>query len=232
MKNFWKNLPWKWIGVGLALVGLIVAVKFLPVAEWLKGFSEWVKQFGAWGVVLYIGVYALATVLFLPGWIFTVGAGVAFGLVWGTVAAITGATIGAIFAFLIARYVARGAVSKRFAKNKKFKQIDNAIGEQGWKMIGLLRLSPLIPFNLSNYLYGLTAIAFVPYAIASFVGMLPGTLLYVYLGTVGKIGLEASKGGGGKSTLEYIFLGIGLVATIVVTVVVSRVAKTALKKKA
>lgn len=228
-----KKWPWKWIGIGLVVIGLIVAVKFLPVADWLKGFNDWVKGFGPLAVVFYIGAYAVATVLFLPGWIFTVGAGVAFGLFWGTVAAICGATIGATLAFLIARYAARDAVSKRFAKNEKFKQIDDAIGKQGWKMVGLLRLSPLIPFNLSNYLYGLTAIAFVPYVIASFVGMLPGTLLYVYLGTVGKIGLEASKGGGGggRSTLEYVFLGVGLVATIVVTIIVTRVARAALKKK-
>lgn len=228
----WKKWPWKWIGAGLAVVALIVAVKFLPVAAWLTGFNEWVKGFGPWAVVLYIGVYAVATVLFLPGWIFTVGAGVAFGLLWGTVAAICGATLGATLSFLIARYAARGAVSKRFSKNKKFKQIDAAIGKQGWKVVGLLRLSPLIPFNLSNYLYGLTSIEFLPYVLASFIGMLPGTLLYVYLGTIGKVGLEASEGSGsGRSSLEYIFLGVGLVATIIVTIVVTRVARGALKKR-
>ena len=226
-----KTWPWKWIGLGLAVIAAFVAVKFLPVADWLRTFNEWIKGFGPLGIVLYVGVYALATVLFLPGWIFTVGAGVAFGLLWGTVAAICGATIGATLAFLIARYGARSAVSKRFAKNEKFKQIDDAIGKQGWKMVGLLRLSPLIPFNLSNYLYGLTAIALVPYILASFVGMLPGTLLYVYLGTIGKLSLEASKGGGGKSTLEYVFLGIGLLATIIVTIVITRIARGALKKK-
>jgi uncharacterized membrane protein YdjX (TVP38/TMEM64 family) len=223
----WTTWPWKWIATGLALIAAIVAVKFLPVADWLKGFNEWIKSFGPWGVLLYIGVYAIATVLFVPGWILTVGAGVAFGLFWGTFTALIGAT----FAFLIARYVARGAVSKRFGKNKKFEAIDDAIGQQGWKMVGLLRLSPLIPFNLSNYLYGLTAIAFVPYFLATLIGMLPGTLLYVYLGTIGKIGLEASKGAGGKSALEYLFLGIGLVATIIVTILVSRAARRALKQK-
>ena len=226
-----KKWPWKWIGVGLAVIAAIVAVKFLPVTDWLKHFNDWVKGFGPWGVIFYIGVYAIATVLFLPGWIFTVGAGVAFGLLWGAVAAICGATIGAILAFLIARYAARGAVAKRFAKNKKFKQIDDAIGKQGWKMVGLLRLSPVIPFNLSNYLYGLTAIEFLPYALATFIGMMPGTLLYVYLGTIGKIGLDASKGGAQRSPLEYVFLGIGLLATIIVTVIVTRVAKSALKGK-
>ena len=153
-----RSLPWKWIALALAVVALIVAVKFLPIADWLNGFNQWIKGFGVWGIILYVGVYALATVLFLPGWIFTVGAGITFGLLWGTVAAICGATIGATLAFLIARYAARGAISQRLAKNEKFAAIDQAIGKQGWKMVALLRLSPLIPFNLSNYLYGLTAI--------------------------------------------------------------------------
>lgn len=227
----WKKWPSKWMITGLAAIAAIVAMKFLPVADWLKGFSEWVKSFGPWGVVFYIGVYAIATVLFVPGWILTVGAGVAFGLFWGTGTALIGATIGATCAFLIARYGARSAVSKRFGKNKKFQAIDHAIGQQGWTMVGLLRLSPLVPFNLSNYLYGLTAIAFVPYVLATLVGMLPGTFLYVYLGTIGKIGLEASEGTGGRSALEYVFLGIGLVATIIVTILVTRAARHALKQK-
>jgi uncharacterized membrane protein YdjX (TVP38/TMEM64 family) len=227
----WEKWPWKWMAAGLAVLAAIVAVKFLPVADWVKDFNEWVRSFGSWGVVFYIGVYAIATVLFVPGWILTVGAGVAFGLFWGTFAALIGATIGATFAFLIARYVARGAVSKRFVKNKNFRAIDDAIGQQGWKMVGLLRLSPLVPFNLSNYLYGLTAIAFVPYFLATLIGMLPGTVLYVYLGTIGKIGLEASKGTAEKSALEYVFLGIGLAATIIVTILVTRAARRALKRK-
>ena len=110
--------------------------------------------------------------------------------------------------------------------NRKFEAIDKAVSEQGWKIVGLLRLSPLIPFNLSNYFYGVTGIGFWPYVLASAVGMLPGTLLYAYLGGAGKAGLS----GGGDSSLKYIFLGIGLVATVVVTILVSRAAKKALKK--
>lgn len=224
-----KSSPWKWIAVALTVIALIVAVEFLPVGDWLNEFNQWIKGFGPWGVILYIGLYALATVIFLPGWILTVGAGVAFGLFWGTLAALCGATIGATLAFLIARYAARDAVSKRFARNKKFAALDQAIGEQGWKMIGLLRLSPLIPFNLSNYLYGLTAVRLLPYVVASFFGMLPGTLLYVYLGTVGKIGIDAASTRSAKSPLEYWSLALGLAATIIVTVFLTRVAKRALK---
>ena len=88
--SVWERWPWKWIATGLAVLAAIVAVKFLPVADWLKGFNEWIKSFGPWGVVFYIGVYAIATVLFVPGWILTVGAGVAFGLFWGTFAALGG----------------------------------------------------------------------------------------------------------------------------------------------
>ncbi len=212
-------------------MALIVAVKFLPVADWLNEFNQWIKGFGTWGVILYVGLYALATVFFLPGWILTVGAGVAFGLLWGTVAALCGATIGATLAFLIARYAARSAVSKRFARNKKFTALDQAIGEQGWKMIGLLRLSPLIPFNLSNYLYGLTAIKLLPYIVASFFGMLPGTLLYVYLGTIGKIGIDAASARPAKSPLEYWSLALGLLATLIVTIFLTRLAQRALKSE-
>lgn len=226
-----SSWPWKWIALALAVMALIVAVKFLPVADWLNEFNQWIKGFGTWGVILYVGLYALATVFFLPGWILTVGAGVAFGLLWGTVAALCGATIGATLAFLIARYAARSAVSKRFARNKKFTALDQAIGDQGWKMIGLLRLSPLIPFNLSNYLYGLTAIRLLPYIVASFFGMLPGTLLYVYLGTIGKIGIDAASARSAKSPLEYWSLALGLLATLIVTIFLTRLAQRALKSE-
>lgn len=226
-----KSIPWKWIALALGVIALIVAVKFLPLSGWLNHFNKWIKGFGPWGVLLYIGVYAVATVLFLPGWIFTVGAGIAFGLLWGTVAAICGATLGATLAFLTARYLARGAVSKRFARNKKFTAIDKAIGKQGWKMVGLLRLSPIIPFNLSNYLYGLTAIKLAPYLAATFVGMLPGTLLYVYLGTIGKVSLDAASKSSSKSPLEYWALGLGLLATVIVTILLTRLAQRALKNK-
>ena len=226
-----RSLPWKWIALALGVVAVIVAVKFLPIADWLNGFNQWIKGFGVWGIILYVGVYALATVLFLPGWIFTVGAGITFGLFWGTVAAICGATIGATLAFLIARYAARGAVSERFATNKKFSAIDDAIGKQGWKMVALLRLSPLIPFNLSNYLYGLTAIKLLPYIAASFFGMLPGTLLYVYLGTIGRIGIDAASARSAKSPLEYWALALGLMATIVVTVFLTRLAQRAMRSR-
>jgi uncharacterized membrane protein YdjX (TVP38/TMEM64 family) len=224
----WLKNYWKWIALGFGLVLLSIAVSFLPVAQWVKAFTDWIRHLGLPGAFIFVGVYGLAAVFFLPGAIFTIAAGLVYGIVGGTAVALAGATLGAGLAFLAARYLVRGRVEKFAQPNKKFRAIDDAIGAEGWKIVGLLRLSPLIPFNVSNYFYGVTSIGFWPYLLASCVGMLPGTLLYAYLGAIGQAGL--SDGEKGHSPLEWIFLGVGLLTTIAVTVFVSRVAKSALQK--
>jgi uncharacterized membrane protein YdjX (TVP38/TMEM64 family) len=225
-----RKLPWKWIALTLVVAALIVTAHLLPVVDWLKSFNDWVGHLGPLGFVAFVAIYALATVLFVPGWPLTVGAGFTFGLVLGTVAVSLGSTIGAALAFLIARSIARKNVEAMTKKNEKFQAIDRAIGEQGWKLIFLLRLSPVIPFNVSNYVYGITAVKFWPYVLASWIGMLPGTLLYVYLGIIGKAGVEAASGGGRRSDWQWVALGVGLLATIIVTFWVPRIASDALRK--
>jgi uncharacterized membrane protein YdjX (TVP38/TMEM64 family) len=225
--NWLKNY-WKWIALGLAVVALTAAISFLPVKDWVKHFTDWIQHLGIAGAFIFIGAYALATLLFLPGWLFTVAAGLVYGIVGGTAVALSGAIIGAALAFLAGRYFLRARIEKLTKKNQKFSAVDQAIGQQGWKIVGLLRLSPLIPFNLSNYFYGITSVGFWPYLLASSIGMLPGTLLYAYLGAVGKAGVSGGKSE--HSPLQWIFLGVGLAATIAVTVVVSRIANQALKK--
>jgi len=221
-----------------ALVGIIIALllamKFLPVRDWLTNFNDWVGQMGAVGIFIFIVVYAAATVLLAPGSILTIGAGFAFGLWKGFLAVSGGATLGAALAFLVARFIARERVEAIAQRNDKFRRIDHAIGEQGAKLIFLLRLSPVIPFNLSNYFYGLTGVRFWPYVIASWIGMMPGTFLYVYIGTAGKAAVAATSGGEAiKHGWQYLtFLGVGLVATIVVTIWVTRIARNALRKTA
>lgn len=224
----WRNNYWKWVALGLGLILVSIALSFLPVAQWVKAFTDWVRDLGLAGAFIFIAVYALAAVLFLPGAIFTIAAGLVYGIAGGTVVALAGATLGAGLAFLVARYLVRGRIEEFARKHRKFGAIDKAVGDEGWKIVGLLRLSPLIPFNVSNYFYGVTSIGFWPYLLASCLGMLPGTLLYVYLGAIGQAGLEGGKQG--YSPLQWTFLGLGLVATIAVTVFVSRVAKKALQK--
>jgi uncharacterized membrane protein YdjX (TVP38/TMEM64 family) len=189
---------------------------------------------GVAGIFIFIIVYAVATVLLAPGAILTIGAGFAFGLWKGFLAVSGGATLGASLAFLVARFIARDKIEAIAKGNEKFRNIDSAIGKQGAKLIFLLRLSPVIPFNLSNYFYGLTGVKFWPYVLASWIGMMPGTLLYVYIGVAGKAAVSAAAGGEAmKHGWQYwTFLGIGLLATMIVTIWVTKIARDALKKNA
>ena len=223
---------WKWIGLASLAIALLIAAHVLPVRQRLAEFNDWVLHLGIWGIILFIAAYIVATVLLLPASILTVGAGFVFGVFLGAVTVSIASTTGAALAYLIARYVARDQIEQKLGSNQRFKQVDRAIGELGPKLVFLLRLSPLIPFNLSNYLYGLTAVKFWPYVLASWIGMLPGTLLYVYLGAAGKAGLSGAAGqSSGRSPWEYVLFGIGLVATVIVTVWLTRIAHRELSKR-
>ena len=216
------------------LIALFLAMKFLPVHEWLRSFNDWVTRMGVVGIFIFIGVYAVATVLLAPGSILTIGAGFAFGLWKGFLAVSAGSTLGAALAFLVARFVARDKVEAIAQRSGKFRRIDEAIGKEGAKLILLLRLSPVIPFNLSNYFYGLTGVRFWPYVLVSWIGMMPGTFLYVYIGVAGKAAVSATAGAeAARHSREYWALtSIGLVATIIVTIWVTKIARDALKEKA
>jgi len=224
------------LGRLLALIVIVVALflvmRFLPVREWLRSFNTWVAQRGVAGIFIFIGVYALATVLLAPGSVLTIGAGFAFGLWKGFIAVSAGSTLGAALAFLVARFIARERVAAIAQRNEKFREIDSAIGKQGAKLIFLLRLSPLIPFNLSNYLYGLTSVKFWPYVLASWIGMMPGTFLYVYIGTAGKAAVSAAAGGEAvqRGWQYWTFMTVGLAATVIVTIWVTKIARDALRK--
>ena len=224
----------KIIVITLILVGLFLLGQFLPLGDWLGQFNHWVGELGWSGVFIFILVYILATVLLLPGAILTIGAGFTFGLSWGFVGVSAGSTIGAALAFLIGRFLMREKIEAMTKEKPNFRKVDRAIGQRGAKLILLLRLSPLIPFNLSNYFYGLTAVRFWPYVLASWIGMMPGTLLYVYLGTIGRAGAEAAGAGeaDGRTAMEWGMLTLGLLATLAVTIWVSRIARKTLQDKA
>src|SRR5213080_2804859 len=224
------------LGRLIALVAIVIALflvmRFLPVREWLRSFNDWVGQMGIAGIFIFIGVYAVATVFMAPGSILTIGAGFAFGLWKGFLAISAGATFGASLAFLVARFIAREKIEAIARRNETFRKIDNAIGKEGAMLIFLLRLSPVIPFNLSNYFYGLTAVRFWPYVLASWIGMMPGTFLYVYIGAASKTAASAAAGGEAmKHGWQYwTFMSVGLVATIIVTIWVTKIARNALRK--
>ena len=221
----------RWIVALLALAGLIVATRALPVERWIEELRGWIDGFGALGMLMFGAVYVIAAVLFVPGSALTLAAGAMFGLWWGTALVSVASTTAAAIAFLIARNFARSAVERRVSSNPRFAAIDRAIGKGGWKIVGLLRLSPAVPFSLSNYMYGLTAVRFVPYVLASWVAMLPATFMFVYIGHAGAQGLAAASGddpvAGGRTAL----MVVGLAATIAVTVYVTRLAKRAIAEE-
>ena len=216
-----KKIPWKLIILVAALVVIVVlGVKF-NIGDRLEAFSGWVADQGILGMAVFVAGYIVSTILFFPCSLLTIGAGTAFGLVKGTIIVSIGSTIGASCAFLISRYVARDAVLRMTRKYPGFGAVDRAIGEEGVKIVGLLRLSPALPYNLSNYFYGLTAVGFGPYVLASWIGMLPGTVLYVYIGYIA----NAS----GSTTAETVFKAVGLTVTFVVTVMITRKARAAIR---
>jgi uncharacterized membrane protein YdjX (TVP38/TMEM64 family) len=220
----------RWIVPAVIVLALFVATRVLPVGEWLRGFQLWVAHKGVWGGVIYGLVYTVAVLLFVPGSVLTIGAGLVFGLLWGTVIVSIASTVAAALAFLIARYLARDRVEALARRNEKFRAIDQAIRDKGWRVVALLRLSPLVPFSVSNYLYGLTPVSFGPYVLASWIAMLPATVLYVWIGAAGKAAADAG-GGQGKSPMEWALLGAGLVATAVVTVMITRTARRQLAQR-
>jgi uncharacterized membrane protein YdjX (TVP38/TMEM64 family) len=212
-----------------AVAVLIVAGRYL--GGYVPRFAQWVQSLGVWGPVVFILGYAVATVAFVPGLLLTLAAGAIFGLGAGTAYTLVGATLGASLAFLVARYLARGAIEKRIAGNARFQAIDRAVGREGFKIVALLRLSPVFPFNLLNYSLGLTRVRFGAY-FAACAAMLPGTLLYVYYGTAaGNLASALSGGGKQKGASSWVLLGVGLVATIAVTTYVTRLAGRALRQQ-
>jgi uncharacterized membrane protein YdjX (TVP38/TMEM64 family) len=216
------------------VVLLLVALALLAVAgrsaiESIPRFANWVSGKGAAGALLFGLGYIVAVVAFVPGSVLTMAAGTIFGLASGTAIVFVAATLGASAAFLVSRYLARPLVERRLAGNERFAAVDRAIGQEGRKIVFLLRLSPLFPFNLLNYLLGLTRVRFRDYVLAS-AGMLPATLLFVYYGAIlGDVARVASGAPIPRRREYYVLLGIGLVATIVVTVLLTRTARRALR---
>lgn len=211
-------------GVALVALGLVARALGGRIPE----FVAWVDGLGPLAPLVFGLAYAVGVVCFVPGSALTLAAGALFGIVEGLLVAWTAAAVGAALAFLVARYVARGAVEHRIAGSPRFAAIDRAVGREGLKIVLLLRLSPVFPFTLLNYGLGLTKVRFLDYVIGS-LGMIPGTLLYVYYGQV--IGLAAQLAGGAKierGAADYAVLGLGLVATLAVTIFVTRIARRAL----
>jgi uncharacterized membrane protein YdjX (TVP38/TMEM64 family) len=212
-----------------AVAALLAAAWWLPVASWTTRLAEQARGTGAIGVAVFVVAYVVSTVVLLPGSILTLAAGFVYGPVWGLAIASPASVAGATCAYLLGRTLLRDWAAKKVGGSARARAIDAAIEREGFRLVLLLRLSPLFPFNLLNYVLSLTRVRPGTYILASFIGMLPGTAMYVYLGSLAPAAAElssASKGGGGATrTTLYV---VGLLATVAVVVIGTRAARRAL----
>jgi uncharacterized membrane protein YdjX (TVP38/TMEM64 family) len=222
---------WAPVLAAAGVVAALVAARALDAPARLRAALDGLEALGPWGPAAFVALYVVATVLLLPAWILTLGAGALFGLATGVATVSLAATLGATAAFLVGRYLARDAVARWLDADPRFRAIDAAVGREGWRIVGLVRLSPLFPFTLVNYVFGLTRVPLVPYVVASWAGMLPGTVMYVYLGSVAGGLATLGQPGTARTPAEWVFLVLGLLATLAVTSYVTRLARGALDRR-
>ena len=217
--------------IALAIAILILATRSVYVQEISRNVLMQIDDLGVWGPIAFIASYNLATILFIPGSVLTLGGGVIFGLWWGSIYVFVASTLGATFAFLIGRYLSRDRVVKYMEAHPKFQALDRAVSQQGLKIVFLTRLCPLLPFNLLNYALGITQVSLKDYVLGSF-GMIPGTILYVYSGSlVGDISAIGTATGctiPQASAVKWSINIISFLATAAVTVSITRIARKAL----
>ena len=211
-----KNVG-KAVGIGLALVAVLVVARLTGLSEYislesLDRLRDWIGGFGVAAPLVFISIYALATVAFLPGTPLTLLAGLVFGPVLGTLWAVIGATIGATLAFLVGRYAARGLVEGWAAKDERVRKLDEGVEKQGWRMLLITRLVPLFPFNLQNYAYGITKIGLGTYVVLTAVCIIPGAAVYTFAG--GSLASAQQN-----PTRTFIYLGVAAVFFVAVSLI-------------
>jgi uncharacterized membrane protein YdjX (TVP38/TMEM64 family) len=225
-RTAWRRI----VAAGAGVVGVIVLVgRIHPYLLW---FALWIERLGVWGPIVFVAGYAIGTIAFIPGALLTLAGGAVFGVPQGTAYVFLGETLGGAVAFLLSRRIARRTFERRLAQSPRFLAVDRAISGEGLKIVFLLRLAPIFPFCFLNYALGLTEIRFRDYLVAS-IGMLPGTVAYVYYGKLaGDVAALADGVPATAGPLAYTLSALGLVATVLATVLVARVARNALRRAA
>jgi uncharacterized membrane protein YdjX (TVP38/TMEM64 family) len=191
----WMKSPWLKLGIALVVeISVVVIIFFTPVRNWLgldnarsimHNFQVWRENLGIFAPLAYMSIYFVSTVFALPGSALTLASGAAFGAIQGTIWTVIGATLGATGAFLVSRLFIGGAIAKRFDKGDRLSQLAQGLKENGFWFALSIRLAPIFPFNAVNYLFGLTPIRINSYFFATLIGIIPGTLVYSWLGQEG-----------------------------------------------
>ena len=214
---------WPWAAFGLFLLLMCLVWFLLPLRQCIEDLQSWLLGLGVWGVAICILILVVITFFPAPDWPLPIAAGYVYGL-WAFPLVYVSIAFASALAFLGARHLARDKISALLRKRPIYQQLDRAVTAEGWQVVVLLRLSPIVPFNLQNYALGLTAIPFLQYLVATLIGIVPGIAIYVYFGIFGR-GL-----GSGPSPVDWALFGLGVLATVALAIVVTRKTKAKLAR--
>jgi uncharacterized membrane protein YdjX (TVP38/TMEM64 family) len=210
---------WPWAAVGFLLLVLCLGWFLLPLREWIEALQSWLLGLGVTGVLIFVLILIVVTFLPAPDWPLPIAAGYVYGF-WAFPLTYASIAFASVLAFLAARYLLRDKIQSLLNRRPKYRKLDRAVADDGWQVVVLMRLSPIVPFNLQNYALGVTAIPFMQYLTATLIGIAPGIAIYVYFGIFGK-GL-----GNGPSFFDWMLFGLGVLATIALAILVIRKTKT------
>ena len=210
---------WPWAAVGFLLLTLCLGWLLLPLREWIEALQSWLLGLGLTGVLIFVLILIVVTFLPAPDWPLPIAAGYVYGF-WAFPLTYASIAFASVLAFLAARYLLRDKIQPLLNRRPKYRKLDRAVADDGWQVVVLMRLSPIVPFNLQNYALGVTAIPFMHYLTATLIGIAPGIAIYVYFGIFGK-GL-----GNGPSFFDWVLFGLGVLATIALAILVIRKTKT------
>lgn len=223
-QTLWQKI-WKILAGILTIAFPFLVITLLPVGKVVTKLDAILERLGPFAMVVFALAYVFDALIFGPAWLFALAAGLAFGLVKGVLLVWVSAVAAAAIGFLMARSFARHRIEKLVKKNEKYEAVDRAIKKHGWKVVLLLRASPLLPYTVSNYLYGLTAVDFVHYLIATAVGLVPMVAVYVSIGAAGREAALAAAHGGHHNTAEIVVLVVGILFTISAVFLITRAAR-------
>jgi len=226
-----KRMKWRFgiVLILLVVVALLVVQSEIDMRERTARFVEWLQSQGTLGLVWLGLAYIPASVFVFPASLLTLAGGFAFGVAMTVVAVSLGSTVGATAAFLAGRSFLRRFIEHKMSSDVVFRSLDVAVAEQGFKIVMLTRFSPILPFGLLNYAFGLTKVRVRDFILASWIGMFPGTVLYVSIGSAAKSLSDIAAGRSEGGIAQKVFFAVGLLATLAVTIVINRIARKALK---
>ena len=219
---------WQGAAVVAAIALTLTLFRFFPVVSFVEGLQERVMSWGAWAGICYPLLFAACNILLLPGGILAVGGGFFFGLWWGFLIVFAGNVVSTAISFSLSRFVARRWFQRKLSANPTLSALGPAVERESWKIILLSQLHPLFPTSLLNYFYGLTRIRFTTYMLWASIGRMPGLFFYAYLGTLGQLAVRIMRGKSYPRTLEYWIWGGAFVTTVLLLVVLGRVARRAI----